>query len=342
MKSPGRRGFTLVELLVVIAIIGILIALLLPAVQAAREAARRSQCTNSLKQLGLALHNYHSANNVFPPGGISYGFEWEGLGTQYVGDPTVHDLNGLVLLLPYVEQSAVYQKFDMRYAVSNYLRNPTGVLADGGNPDVYVKNNALLTAQVLPCFRCPSDNGNPLFWDGWPYPGVVGAKTNYDFIQQASADGYLNSWRAWGTGWGPYFFRRMFGENSDSGFRDIVDGTSNTVAMGERLFNVVDGSCAAWGFRAWAMNLDIGYPADDGVSSPINNWDCAQIRACWSPGTVDQPGWLAEWHYPGSMHPGGCNVNLADGSVRFVNQTTAMDVLSGIATIANHEVVPAF
>ncbi len=336
MNGRSRRGFTLVELLVVIAIIGILIALLLPAVQAAREAARRSQCTNNMKQLGLALHNYHSANNCFPPGGIAYGHAW-GPGPN---DPIILNGNGLVLLLPQVEQAALYQQFNFRYATCNYLRNNgTGVLSDGGNAAVNVLNNARLTTQVLPIFTCPSDNGDPLLqdWDGYrPYPGLRGAKTNYDFSQSAAYNGTFNNWRNMGNGYGPWAYKRMFGENSYCNFRDIVDGSSNTVAMAERLHNVVDGQCAAWGYRGWATSLDIGYPAYNGAS-PINNWDCGGIRACWSPGVVDQPGTLAEWNYPGSMHPGGCNVTLADGAIRFVSQTTAMDVLGAIASIAGNE-----
>ena len=337
MNSRGKRGFTLVELLVVIAIIGILIALLLPAVQAAREAARRSHCTNNIKQLGLALHNYHSAHNCFPPGGVSYGHAW-GPGPN---DPSIHNANGLVLMLPFAEMKPLYDQFNHRFAVCDYLRNNgSGVLADGGNKATYVLPNAQLTTQVLPIFTCPSDNGDPLLydWDGYrPYPGLRGAKTNYDFSQSANYNGVFNSWRDYGNGWGPWSWRRLFGENSRSGFKDMVDGSSNTVAMAERLHNVVDGQCAAWGYRGWATSLDIGNPAYNG-RSPINNWDCGGIRGCWWPGAVDEPGTLAEWNYPGSMHPGGCNVLLGDGSVRFVSETTAMEILGAIASIAGHEV----
>jgi prepilin-type N-terminal cleavage/methylation domain-containing protein/prepilin-type processing-associated H-X9-DG protein len=337
-----RCGFTLVELLVVITIIGILIALLLPAVQAAREAARRAQCTNNLKQLGLALHNYHSANNCFCPGGISYGFGWSGeTPSEYPGDPLIHNLNGLVLLLPFADQMALFQQFDFRYAVSDFTNNPQPqqVVAGISNEAAYIQPNAKLVCQQLPMFSCPSDNGNPLLWNGIPMAGYVGVKTDYDFEMQASEGEYFNAWKVWGAGWGPNYWRRMFGQNSNCNIAMITDGTSNTVAMCERLYNVVDGTCAPWGFRYWAGNLDIGTPADDGITPAINNWNCATIRACWSPTTMDTIGTLAEWHYPGSMHPGGCNVLMADGSVTFISQTTSMDVLEALASIANGETV---
>ena len=342
MKYWFRRGFTLVELLVVIAIIGILIALLLPAVQAAREAARRSQCTNKMKQIGLALHNYHDAMKCFAPGGISYGHAW-GAGNN---DPLIHNGNGLVLLLPHLEQGPMYDQFDFRYAQCDYLRNNgSGILAGGSDPATLIQPNAILATNILPCFVCPSDDGDPLLndWDGYrPYPGLRGAKTNYDFSASAQYNGTFNSWTAYPRNMStPYGWRRMFGENSSAKVRDVVDGTTNTVMVVERLHDVVDGQCSAWGYRGWAASgLDVGYPGCN-TTSPINNFDCTCIRGCWSPATVDTPGILAEWHYPGSKHPGGINITMADGSVRFLSETTALDVLAAIASMAGHEVVAA-
>ena len=138
-SSSGRRrrGFTLVELLVVIAIIGILIALLLPAVQAAREAARRMQCSNNLKQIGLALHNYHTTNKAFPPGAFwvcPEGELWRG--------------SILIRLLPYIEQQPLYDQFDFTVPTDGQTEANTGTL---------------LVANIVPPYVCPSDTNEGLF-----------------------------------------------------------------------------------------------------------------------------------------------------------------------------------
>jgi len=333
VNERESEGFTLVELLVVIAIIGILIALLLPAVQAAREAARRSQCSNNLKQLGLALHNYHSTFNVFPPGSLSLGWSWSTDATR--SDPDIHNTNGLVLLLPGLEQTPVYQKFDFRQPASKYLRGTSHPLAGSGTPS----NDQLdVQGQKLAVFACPSDSGDPYFaadtWDAYiPAAGYRGAKSNYDFSQATGDIGNFNYWKkdAGNT-------RRMFGENSDCSFAKITDGSSNTVAFAEKLYSVYDGPCTAWGYRGWAMTTDIA-STDTGTvgKSPLNNWS-----VWWVADYKPRPGTLGEWSYPGSLHPGGCNMGMGDGSVRFVSETTAFSVLDAIATIGNGEPAVGF
>lgn len=336
-----RRSFTLVELLVVIAIIGILIALLLPAVQAAREAARRSQCTNNMKQLGLALHNYHSANNCFCPGGISYGWQsWGGSGP----DLQIKNLSGMVLLLPYAEQAALYAQFDLRFAAGGRLTSPPGPPSQvmGAPSDPRFLNNCKLDSTPLSAFACPSDNGDPIIPD-WgeanptyaPWAGYTGRKTNYDFSTSVN-DMQVNFWRrniSW-TG------ERMFGENSSSNFRDLTDGSSNTIAIAERLYTVRDGMCSAWAYRGHVSILDVAARGgQQGNQSPINNWDYD-----WVPNFTFTPipGQLGEWHYPGSNHPGGCNMLLGDGSVRFVSQTTAVTTLDAIASMHGGETATNF
>jgi prepilin-type N-terminal cleavage/methylation domain-containing protein/prepilin-type processing-associated H-X9-DG protein len=330
VKSQSCRGFTLVELLVVIAIIGILIALLLPAVQAAREAGRRAACTNHMKQLGLALHNYHSSFRVFPPAVISQG--WAASGANVANaDADVHNLNGLVLLLPHLEQTALYEKFDFRQAVGTYSTHGRPIAGD-----VVASGHAKLVGQSLDVFSCPSDPGDPYLPTSasagyLPAAGYRGAKTNYDFSQSTSGYSDFNWWKRTSSQ-----NRPMFGENSNCTFATIVDGTSNTVAFSERTRGVVNGACAPWGYRGWVHLLDIAAEAFVLGGSPLNNWKH------WGEGYVPVPGVSASWHYPGSLHPGGCNMTMGDGSVRFVSETTSLAVLRAIATIGKGDIPESF
>ena len=148
-STPRSRGFTLVELLVVIAIIGILIALLLPAVQAAREAARRTQCINNLKQLGLRCNNYADVHKMFPPGGLEYGWQTSSTLGAESADKLVRNLNGLVLLLPFIEQTALYDRFDPRVCTSDTLAPSNGTPSArpvAGDP--VASGNAPVVSQV--------------------------------------------------------------------------------------------------------------------------------------------------------------------------------------------------
>jgi prepilin-type N-terminal cleavage/methylation domain-containing protein/prepilin-type processing-associated H-X9-DG protein len=324
MRHAGR-GFTLVELLVVIAIIGILIALLLPAVQAAREAARRSQCTNQMKQIGIALHNYHSAHNCFPPGGINYG--WGNGGTE-PADKLVLNYNGLVLLLPFLEQQPLYNKFNFKQCASHYIRNSTRPVAG----DAVTSGNADVVSQTIPTLLCPSDTYDTRL-SGGTYgikdgASQYGIKTNYDF---SGYHGDTNSFEDWRSGGGAGIVkRRMFGENSDTKIQNVLDGTSNTVAVIETQRWVADGTCPAWGYRGWVMT---GIHLSFGIN-------ISDIPASWGWFTGDKTtirARLREYSTPGSLHPGGCNVTLADGSTRFLAEVTDITVLGDIASMAGGE-----
>jgi prepilin-type N-terminal cleavage/methylation domain-containing protein len=348
-------GFTLVELLVVIAIIGILIALLLPAIQAARESARRIQCANNLKQLSVALHLYHDAKKTFPPLGIGHGWC---MGPTH-GEKVIKNQNGLLLLLPHLEEMAIFNKFNFNAAASNAMygttaccspNNATGTLAG----DAVTSGNGALLTQKLSCFSCPSDAGDPYISAepisgnhcGYSLGGSInysiksgsglqGAKTNYDFI--ASGEGYgetnsaygCNQWRRVAKG------RRMFGENSYIKAAKVADGLSKTLAMSETTFDVCNGEAPAWGYRAWCMTgLD---PGRNDINAFTNTgWGIKVGPAGSENGGAPE---VISWGHAASFHLAGCNMVMADGSVHFINELTdRTKVLEAMCTIADGDI----
>jgi prepilin-type N-terminal cleavage/methylation domain-containing protein/prepilin-type processing-associated H-X9-DG protein len=330
MKQSRCFGFTLIELLVVIAIIAVLIGLLLPAIQKVREAANRAKCVNNLKQLGLALHNYHGSHDRFPPGGRGYG--WCRYPEQW-GDQKIYNHNGLLLLLPFLEQTAFYDKLDQTQCTSNCMEGNSGCCAPVKSvgtlqDDAVNSGNAAVVSTPIAVFHCPSDTGDPwLSTDS--YYGIKagssfkGSKTNYDFC--ASIESYdCNHWHRQDAR-----RRRLFGENSTSRIADVTDGTSNTIAVCETTFDVYNGRCSAWGYRGWVMvGVD---PTSWGGG--INAWD-------W-PGVIDRPrvGQLRSWGHAGSLHLGGANFAFADGSARFLSQSTSVPLLELLAAMADGNVI---
>ena len=318
--KAGRRGFTLIELLVVIAIIAILIALLLPAVQQAREAARRSTCKNGLKQIGLALHNYHEIFNSFPPGyisqpgntaGVSNGFSWA------------------AMILPQLEQGPLFQRFNFSQALWTGVQN-----------DATLNQNADLITNILPVFQCPSDNREslqnvtgamPTATGGTPqfarssYVGVFGAGS----LDSATP---ANNPSLQATGTGSQVVAPTsnapdgtFYRNSKVGFRNLTDGTSNIVMVGE----------TCYGNTAWVGLVPVGTP-EAGVGTPttIATYILADAAADGDPNSpvasgTGRPinrlnGNVAEPVRTGgdfsSRHTGGAQFLLGDGSVRFISE----------------------
>jgi len=213
MTRRRKNAFTLVELLVVIAIIGILVGLLLPAVQAAREAARRMQCINQLKQFGLALHNYADAYKAFPAGS----------GGSGTGNPNGNHsrINAMVGLLPFVEESALF----------NMVQSPqtfNAVVFPAGGPAPWNQNYDLWGSQFqVKGMNCPSDS--PVGDNrGGRWAGGAAATTSYSFCHGDHQTGVRDQ--------GVYQRRGLFGTRSYARFRDITDGTSNTMAISERCF----------------------------------------------------------------------------------------------------------
>ncbi|VAX37136.1 hypothetical protein MNBD_PLANCTO02-236, partial [hydrothermal vent metagenome] len=217
-----RKGFTLIELLVVIAIIAILIALLLPAVQQAREAARRSACKNNLKQIGLALHNYHETHSVFPPGFI---------GVPGAGDATFTHVGWGTFLLPFIDQAPLYKNISTRMF---------GASAPGGGSTwVNDATTVALAKTVLPAYICPSD---PMGGINTSIPGNYG-KSNYVAIPGSDWSG-SGGFEFALSGASATSIGAFFG-NSSKRFRDFKDGTSNVFLVSEATTKNDNGTGAA-------------------------------------------------------------------------------------------------
>ena len=336
------RGFTLIELLVVIAIIAILIALLLPAVQQAREAARRTQCKNNLKQLGLALHNYHDVFSVFPMSTNSDGSL--GAGSATIDNPSVLPpqrlLNhrGWLGVLPYIEQSAMFGSLNLALPTGSYNRSgaPT-IPAPAGDP--FQNGNGKIVSTAITAFQCPSDPG-ATHWRGAsvnydiapsaPGAGMYGALSNYDF----SVERYSDTMTLWVKR--TKTTRRMFGLQSNSTMRDIADGTSNVAMIIEGTREVKNGVGATWGFSKWVSNgIDL-------ASDRINWWACCPWWASPPPDSDVKPGRTRNWGAAGSTHTGGCQITLADGSVRFLSENINYTIQQRLAYIDDGNVLGEF
>ncbi|MEK6261562.1 MAG: DUF1559 domain-containing protein [Planctomycetota bacterium] len=330
--SKRRVGFTLIELLVVIAIIAVLIALLLPAVQQARESARRTQCKNNFKQLGLALHNYHDSFGVFPASGYAVGvggYDYASPVTSTPAIPRQSNTSGFVMLLPYFDQAPMYNKWDFDHAASaSWVYGLYSWTTVQGNPDV----NAPISKKVMPMLTCPTDNGGANYTGigsqhysiGQGQPG--GYRTNYEFSVEYQDYYYDHRWTALGLAQRP-----LFGTDTRTNIRDMSDGTSNTVAMIEQSREKYNGALGGWSYRCHVgIGIDFGWV-------PINSW-------CYPPGSTTNclPGRLGQWASAGSLHTGGCHVVLGDGAVRFVSETIDATTRARLATISDGQTVGEF
>lgn len=311
-----RRGFTLIELLVVIAIIAILIALLLPAVQQAREAARRSTCKNSLKQIGLALYNYHDTHSTYPPGYIARGV----VSTDPASSETGSGFAWGVMLLPFLDQAPLYNQLNL-------------------NLDATVSPNIGLANQKVPIFRCPSDTNQGVF-------SVTDGSNTY----QLSSANYVGVF-----GYGSLTLtpgnpeqKGILYRNSNVRVRDVIDGTSNTIVAGERshqhqfvgVTNVIQAD-STW----YAAIPNVTRPAGMTMASMTEG------PASLILGHVGQSAPMAMHHPPNttnhianfsSKHEGGAHFLLGDGAVRFLSENMSYQIFQNLGMIADGNPIGEF
>ncbi|MDB5341209.1 MAG: hypothetical protein JWN70_6828 [Planctomycetaceae bacterium] len=293
MSKMRRRGFTLIELLVVIAIIAVLIALLLPAVQQAREAARRSQCKNNMKQLGLALHNYHDIVNTFPMG-AQEGYTCTGIRMSWVPP-----------LFPQMDQANLYA------LMQTYL-------APGGVALYNWSNNAI----KIPVLMCPSD----------PNAGTIGAgegvRANYLSVTGGSDCNTIPTTGVFGPSTSPV--RRM---------RDVTDGLSNTILVGEMIVPAYASDKRGGIFNSCQANSFIStfYPPNSPVADIVQSTLCSSdlFTPCVGAGS----GFNASSR---SMHVGGAHQLLGDGSIRFVSSNIDTTMFRALGTRSGGEVIGDF
>jgi len=337
-STAGRSAFTLIELLVVIAIIAILIALLLPAVQQAREAARRTQCRNNLKQLGLALHNYESAYGRLPPSRMSLGFCQNATATN-VPDPLTQNGHGLSLLLPFIDQAPLYNQLRFGSAFGNLVQT-------GGNPvsqpDATGSGHAALSRTKLTAFLCPSD-GAPthetaaaLYSPDLGVDGTLGyCKTSYDLVAPALSLNRFNYHRTLAAD-----SRYLFGENSYCRFAEATDGLSNTLLMAEQTLLTFNGRTSAWLFAGWvSVGVDpVGTFNTTFPRTGINVWNYNNNVSPLN----KNPGRRASWYNCASTHTGGAHVLLGDGTVRFLSENIDLATLTWLCRASDNQVLGDF
>ena len=335
----GRRAFTLIELLVVIAVIAVLVAILLPAVQSAREAARRTQCKNNLKQLGLALANYNEQWGVFPTSYVHRGGPSSYFGSWW--DPAEHrGRSWLVQIMPFIDRENLY---------------------DAVPPNVPMSELLDVISQPVEVFLCPSDGGD----GAKPFRGDMGEFLTVDGGPQGPyADqpvGLTNYKTCLGSNWhvGGFAVRSDTGRNGNqvngfhwpNGFagrndlqfivgggrplwqtrlRDVTDGASNTIAVGE--------AASDWSIYGWwachSCNM-----ATAGL--PLNYQGHVLPGETVETMTRFRNTWQSVWGFH-SRHPGGANFALVDGATRFIADSIDQDVYEGLATISAAEVIPKF
>ncbi len=323
IRQESKRGFTLVELLVVIAIIGILVALLLPAVQAAREAARRMQCSNNVKQIALALHNYHDSHRIFPLG--SYNINngaWPHNGS-----------NWRALILPYVEGTALWDQ--LRFEANSSFRG-----------DLYNNGNQVLRGLKLSVYMCPSstidpfDNphswSNPLKGQNILYVGIQGAARPIPGPEPNKGT------RDCGHGWSCN--NGMLAANENFRLAQCEDGTSNTMIISEQSGLVSRLNRTSNYYGGWGGSR---HPRPITASSCWDLWQTGTTCVRFAPNSNILQVGATEAMYRNntvinSIHPGGIEIGLTDGSVRFISENLRFLTLKQLACRYDGQTVGEF
>ncbi|WP_437188416.1 DUF1559 domain-containing protein [Planctomicrobium sp. SH668] len=329
-----NKGFTLIELLVVIAIIAVLIALLLPAVQQAREAARRSQCKNNLKQIGLAIHNYHDTHSCFPPGSTGY--------AAYEGPDKVP--NWRLHIFPQLEQSAIFNRLDF---------TSEGRTFSGMNTSA--PNVQLLSGFQVPVYNCPSSATDPygvaVSWNPDHnaakiqvpmYIGVAGAVI--DSGAQFPAGRQVGFTNVYGT----FSNNGIFNWNKCARMRDCTDGTSNTLMVAEQSGKVGNIDLRAGYYGGYTGASFTGLVTTTPALSPggFDGWGSGISTLMFAINSKTAPHGASEIYQPNliwnSYHVGGIHTLLSDGSVRFISENLSMDTLRALASASDGMVVGEF
>jgi prepilin-type N-terminal cleavage/methylation domain-containing protein/prepilin-type processing-associated H-X9-DG protein len=334
--AARRRGFTLVELLVVITIIGILISLLMPAVQSARENARRAQCSNNVHQLCLALQSYHTNMRIFPPSSVwKVNGKFDTSQIENKNNPNLYE-NWIILILPYIDQQALFNQVD--------FTQPIGGVSTS-------QANMAVRATQLSFMQCPSDSYNRVSFNGsgsslvnqlgdnwargnYAANGALGFMS-YTSYASSGSGAYSNYAAATAAGWNNKYCTGVMGANLSLRIDDIHDGASNTVLVGEIRAGIVPFDCRG----VWAMGGACasalwahGWIGDD------NGPNCAQpnaddVNSCTDIYTAvggqaalqnlgmacSSGNWSNFQQTVRSLHANGGNIGLGDGSVRYVS-----------------------
>lgn len=321
MLHRNRKGFTLVELLVVIAIIGILVGLLLPAVQAAREAARRMQCTNNLKQIGIAMHNYHDTLRNFPYGSYNITEVWPSVGS-----------NWRVGIMPYIEMGNVYNQLNFN-ASSHFM-------AGGAAGADALKNNQALRGLSVPSYRCPStsfmtfdiasgsnNNGTAM---NVTYVGIQGAVDMYTTGTPGTAN----------CGYGTSAENGILPPNVQNNMGSISDGTSNTIMVAEQSGLVNRKNITANYYGGW---YGTRHPRRVTSGNCGDLWQAGTTAVKFGPNSKIVESGSNDVMYGNnttinSMHTGGVVVALGDGSVQFISDSLDLLTFKRLANKQDGEV----